>query len=69
MAMAFERQPKESDKAFAAFSAYLSGGPKRSLPMVTGKLGKREQPMEKWSKRWNWGARMQAHGAYMGLGE
>jgi hypothetical protein len=26
MAFAFEQQPKESDKAFAAFSVYLSQG-------------------------------------------
>ena len=27
----FEQQPKESDKAFVAFSLYLSQGPERSL--------------------------------------
>ena len=38
MAMMFEQQEKESDKAFAAFAMYLSMGPERSLAMVAQKL-------------------------------
>ena len=36
--LAFEQQPKEGDKAFAAFSLYLSLGAERSLAEVGRKL-------------------------------
>ena len=36
MAMVFEQQARESDKAFAAFSLYLGLGPQRSLAAVAG---------------------------------
>lgn len=38
MAMAFEQQPKESDRAFAAFKIYLELGAERSLVRVADKL-------------------------------
>ncbi len=69
MALVFEQQPRESDKAFAAFSMYLSLGPERSLAAAAGKLGKGVRQMEKWSKKYDWAARVQAHGAHMGLVE
>ncbi len=52
MALAFEQQPREGDKAFAAFSLYLSLGPERSLAKVAAKLGKGQRIMETWSKKW-----------------
>ncbi len=69
MALAFEQQPRESDKAFAAFSMYLSQGPERSLAKVAAKLGKGERIMEKWSKKFDWGERVKAHGAYLAVVE
>ncbi len=69
MALVFEQQPRESDKAFAAFALYLGLGPARSLTVVAAKLGKSKRMMEKWSKRFDWPARVQAHGAHMGLVE
>jgi hypothetical protein len=69
VALAFEQQPKESDKAFAAFSMYLSLGPQRSLSVTAEKLGKSKRMMEKWSKRFGWPTRVQAHGAHMALVE
>ena len=68
-ALAFEQQPKESDKAFAAFAVYLGMGPGRALSLVARKLGKSKRLMEKWSKRFDWPARVQAHGAHMALVE
>jgi len=65
MALAFEQQPKEGDKAFAAFAMYLSLGPTRSLTVAAKKLGKSRRMMEKWSRRFDWPARVQAHGAHM----
>jgi hypothetical protein len=69
MALPFEQQPRESDKAFAAFSMYLSLGPQRSLTLVAAKVGKCRRLMEKWSVRFDWPARVQAHGAHMALVE
>lgn len=40
--MVFEQQPKESNKAFAAFKSYLEHGPERSLALVVDKIGKRK---------------------------
>ena len=34
MPLVFEQQPRESDKAFAAFKTYLELGPERSLVAV-----------------------------------
>src|ERR1043166_3321704 len=69
MALTFEQQPKESDRAFAAFAVYLGLGPARSLAVVAKKVGKSRRMMEKWSKRFDWPARVQAHGAHMALVE
>jgi len=69
MAMVFERQPRESAKAFAAFSAYLGMGPERSLAAVGEKLGKSKGMMERWSRKYDWPARVAAHGAHLGLVE
>ena len=69
MPMMFEQQPKEGDKAFAAFSLYLSLGPERSLAAVGKKLGKSQRLMEKWSGRFDWPARVAAHGAHLAIVE
>ena len=61
----FERRPKESDRAYAAFKTYLGLGPDRSLTAVGAKLGKGKRQMEKWSRRWSWGERVTAHGAHL----
>ena len=67
--MAFEQQPRESAKAFAAFSLYLGMGPERSLAAVGKKLGKSKVMMEKWSRRFDWPARVVAHGGHLALVE
>ena len=64
MPLEFEQRPKESSKAFAAFAMYLSMGSERSLAQVGKKLGKSEGLIERWSKRYDWGGRVQAHGAH-----
>ncbi len=69
MALAFEQQPKESDKAFAAFSVYLSQGPDRSLAKTAVKLGRSKVLMEKWSSRFDWPARVVAYNSHMALVE
>jgi hypothetical protein len=64
-ALPFEQQPKESAKAFAAFKTYLELGPQRSLVRVGEKLGKSRQMIERWSRKFDWPARVQAHGAHL----
>ena len=61
----FEQQPKESAKAFAAFSVYLSLGPERSLAAVGQKLGKSMALLERWSALWRWLERAQTHAAHL----
>jgi hypothetical protein len=69
MALAFEQQRKESDKAFAAFSMYLSLGPERSLAKTAAKLGRSKVLMEKWSSKFEWPARVAAYNSHMALVE
>jgi len=65
MAMAFEQQPRESGKAFEAFTVYLNMGPERSLAAVGQRLGKSKALLERWSAKYEWPARVQAQGAYL----
>ncbi|MGC3956643.1 MAG: hypothetical protein QM813_01305 [Verrucomicrobiota bacterium] len=65
MPMTFEQQPKESNKAFAAFKTYLELGAERSLAVTGEKLGKSTRMMEKWSRKFDWPARVQAHAAHL----
>jgi hypothetical protein len=65
MPLSFEQQPKESAKAFAAFSLYLSLGPQRSLAEAAQKLSKSTPVLKRWSRRWAWPARVAAHAAHL----
>jgi hypothetical protein len=69
MALAFEQQPKESDKAYAAFSLYLSMGAQRSTAAVGKKLGKSAGLIEQWCTRWQWLDRVAAHAAHLAVVE
>lgn len=69
MPLPFEQQPRESSKAFAAFSLYLSLGPQRSLAAVGQKLGKSTVVIERWSSKFEWVSRVQAHAAHMAVVE
>jgi hypothetical protein len=68
-ALLFEQQPKESAKAFAAFSVYLSQGPDRSLAKTAAKLGRSKVLMERWSRKFDWPARVLAYDSHMALVE
>ena len=63
----FEQLPRESNKAFAAFSLYLNLGAERSLAAVAQKLSKSEQLLKRWSGKFDWPARVQAHGAHLAI--
>ena len=65
MPMLFEQQDRESLKAFTAFKIYLDLGPQRSLVLVAEKVGKSRQMMEKWSRKFDWPARVQAYAAHL----
>jgi hypothetical protein len=65
MPLTFEQQERESNKAFAAFKTYLELGPDRSLVAVADKLGKHRTLLERWSTKFDWPARVQAHTAHL----
>src|SRR5436189_3008307 len=65
MPLPYEQQPRESSKEFAAFRVYLSLGPQRSLASVGQKLGKSRVVIEKWSSKFDWVTRVQAHAAHL----
>jgi len=69
MPLPFEQQPRESTKAFAAFSLYLSLGPQRSLAVVAQKLAKSQQLLKRWSTKFEWPARVQAYDAHLAVVE
>src|ERR1017187_5801604 len=69
MAMAFEQQPRESAKAFAAFSLYIGMGPERSLATVAQRLHKSVTMLGRWSAKFDWPGRVAAHGAHLAIVE
>ena len=69
MKPSFEQQPKESDKAFAAFALYLSMGAERSVRAVGEKLKKSEGLIERWSAKFDWTNRVQAHALHFAVVE
>lgn len=50
----WERQPKESLKAYEAFYLYLQMGSERSLRKVEAELEKSHALISRWSATWNW---------------
>ena len=69
MPMIFDKQDRESVKAFAAFSLYLSLGPQRSLAEVGKKLQKSVTILGRWSAMFDWPARVSAHSAHLAIVE
>ena len=69
MPLPFEKQARESDKAFAAFSLYLSLGAERSTREVGKRLGKSEGLIERWAAKFDWRSRVAAHAAHLALVE
>ena len=61
----WEQQPGESCKAFAAFTAYLSLGPGRSLSKTAKATNRTKNPLARWSMRWQWRARAAAYQAHL----
>ena len=62
---AWERQPKESARAYEAFDLYLKMGPERSLRKVGQELGKSNTLISRWSSAWNWLERCRDYDNYL----
>jgi hypothetical protein len=58
---AFERQEKESSKAFAAFTVYRDLGPQRSFRETAEMLGKSETLVRRWAVRFTWHERIRGY--------
>lgn len=56
----WERQPKETAKAFEAFFLYLHMGAERGIRAVAQKLGKSVTLISRWSSDWDWVERTRA---------
>ena len=69
MPLTFEQQPRESNKAFAAFSLYLNIGAERSTAAVGKQLGKSQGLIERWAAKFDWRSRVAAHAAHLALVE
>lgn len=53
----WERQIRETPKAWEAFNVYRELGPGRSIRQAAEKLGKSDTVLDRWSARWSWVAR------------
>jgi hypothetical protein len=60
----FEQLPRESNKAFAAFKAYLDMGPERSIAGVSQTLAKSIPFLKTWSAKFDWQGRVKARDAH-----
>jgi hypothetical protein len=69
MTLLFEQQPRESNKAFAAFSLYLSLGVDRSTALVASRLAKSEQLVRRWSAKFAWSERVAAYASHLAVVE
>lgn len=61
----FEQQPKESNKAFTAFTIYLSLGDRRSTRVVAERLSRSDQLIRRWSAKWDWMEHVRAYAAHL----
>ena len=63
--MTFEKLPKETTKAFAAFKAYLDMGPQRSLLKTAALIGCKKGRVEWLSRKYDWPARVAARDVHV----
>jgi hypothetical protein len=65
----WERQPEESEPAWAALKLYRDMQPKRSLRILAASIAQQQRRnerttvrlLERWSSHWNWPARCAAY--------
>jgi hypothetical protein len=53
----WERQPRESPRAFEAFALYRDLGPERTMANTGRKIGRGYKAMAKYADRWSWNKR------------
>ena len=61
----FEKLPRETTKAFAAFKVYLDMGPQRSLLKAATKIGCKKSRVEWLSRKYDWPARVAARDVHI----
>lgn len=61
----WERQERETEKAFEAFRTYRDLGVGKSTAKVAQVLGKTKCLIDRWSSRWNWVERIVAYQSYL----
>jgi hypothetical protein len=61
----WERQPRESEKAYLAFQAYLDMEKPRSIPKLAVQRHRHYKTLYIHSRRWNWADRVAAYDAHM----
>lgn len=57
----WERQPKETEQAWAAFLTYRDMEPPRTVTAVAANLSKSRQLITTWKSRWFWDERVHAY--------
>ena len=67
MPLPFEQLPNESNKAFAAFSMYLSLGSNRSINQSARKMGKSARGLRRWADKFDWTGRLAAHASHLAV--
>jgi len=50
----WERQPRETEKAYAAFECYLEMGEERTVTKCSQKVGKNRVQIDRWRGKFNW---------------
>lgn len=65
MTKPWEKLPKESSRAFAAFHTYLGLGSERSIEAAGKKVGKCSKVLERWSKKFGWTDRARDYDAHL----
>lgn len=61
----WERQPKEPEKAFAAFVTYRDAGEDRTIASAAALAGKWRNQAYRWSKGWRWRERALAYDRHL----
>jgi hypothetical protein len=64
--MPWERQPLESERAYAAFVTYRDQGDERSVRQVARTRELHETQCQRWSGRWRWSERVMAWDRHLG---
>jgi hypothetical protein len=65
----WERQPRETEKAYAAFECYLEMGDKRTITAVAQKVGKNRSLIDGWRGKFDWKERAREYDNFIVSGK